>query len=923
MSCIAITQELPPIQNFSTQDYNGENQNWGITQGDNGHIYIANNHNFLEYDGVRWRKHESPNASIFRSIKAKDAIIFTGQYMEFGYWKKDIYGQLIYTSISAELKEPMIEDEEFWNIVVLEDWVLFQSLDRIYSYNTTSKEFRVLDVKSSKAHIFKVDDTVYFQNQNLGIYKIENGELVLVLSQETLDNRNVVGMYKEENGLLVILDNAKFLKITSSAIQPWKPIGLNTQGNLNIYCTTRLNDGSIVLGTISKGIYQIGVDGTFISTINQQKGLNNNTVLSAFQDKDENLWLGLDNGLSVININSPFNEYVDNSGKLGLVYASIFYDENIYLGTNQGLFVKPIATETAFKLIPGTDGQVWSLTHIDDALFCGHNKGTFIVNNESAKLISSFPGTWNVKRVKGNSNVLLQGNYNGLSILKRENGSWTLGNIIDGFDISSRFFEFTGTRKLLVNHEYKGLYELTLDDALTKVKATETHPIMGYGSSLANYQEQLIYTSLDAAFVKEKGQLAFKPDSTLIDLLYRQSEGVTSILLPDEESKRLWCFTKNGLSFLYPKTFNASYGVHTIPIPSFFRRSLGVSGFENLTRIEEELYLIGISNGFVTLNLDKQKDNASFTIEIGEITNQNAFEAPIKIPLNQVATFKYDQNAVSFVYSVPQFNKYDEVIYQYKLEGLFDTWSDWSTTSNTSFNNLSYGDYSFKVRAKVGNTITENTASYSFTIERPWYLSNLALLLYGLGLIGFFLVVHRVYKSYYTRKQNRILDLEKKKLKRKKLKTQKELAQIKNEKLKSEIDSKNRELAVATMSMIKKNEFLSDIKKQLTQTDTPANVKAVIKTIDKTINNDDDWKFFQEAFNNVDKDFLKKVRELHPELTSNDLRLCAYLRLNLSSKEIAPLLNISVRSVEVKRYRLRKKMSLDHESGLVTYILNL
>ena len=84
---------------------------------------------------------------------------------------------------------------------------------------------------------------------------------------------------------------------------------------------------------------------------------------------------------------------------------------------------------------------------------------------------------------------------------------------------------------------------------------------------------------------------------------------------------------------------------------------------------------------------------------------------------------------------------------------------------------------------------------------------------------------------------------------------------------------------------------------------------------------EDTWTVFKEAFDNADNDFLKKVKQAHPSLTPNDLRLCAYLRLNLSSKEIAPLLNISVRSVEIKRYRLRKKMDLPHEQGLVEYIL--
>jgi DNA-binding CsgD family transcriptional regulator len=98
---------------------------------------------------------------------------------------------------------------------------------------------------------------------------------------------------------------------------------------------------------------------------------------------------------------------------------------------------------------------------------------------------------------------------------------------------------------------------------------------------------------------------------------------------------------------------------------------------------------------------------------------------------------------------------------------------------------------------------------------------------------------------------------------------------------------------------------------------------SVIKVIDKHLNNQDDWKFFEEAFNNADKDFLKKVKDYHPTLTNNDLRLCAYLRLNLSSKDIAPLLNITLSSVEIKRYRLRKKMHLPKNQGLTDHLLSL
>ena len=155
------------------------------------------------------------------------------------------------------------------------------------------------------------------------------------------------------------------------------------------------------------------------------------------------------------------------------------------------------------------------------------------------------------------------------------------------------------------------------------------------------------------------------------------------------------------------------------------------------------------------------------------------------------------------------------------------------------------------------------------------------------------------------------------------LENKQQLMRFRNDKLREDIENKNRELGVSTMNLIKKNEFLSSIKKELENIGDNNSIKQVIKIIDRNLNNTDDWNLFQEAFNNADKDFLKKIKNIHPALTSNDLRLCAYLRLNLSSKEIAPLLNISPRSVEVKRYRLRKKMNLPHEASLSDYILEI
>ena len=108
-------------------------------------------------------------------------------------------------------------------------------------------------------------------------------------------------------------------------------------------------------------------DGRLLRQIDQEKALNNNTVLSIFEDMDDNLWLALDNGISLINTYSPFKEYIDKNGKLGVVYASANFNDYLYLGTNQGLFYKRIDMDGDFKLVDGSKGQVWILKVIDDS----------------------------------------------------------------------------------------------------------------------------------------------------------------------------------------------------------------------------------------------------------------------------------------------------------------------------------------------------------------------------------------------------------------------------------------------------------------------------------------------------------------------------------------------------------------------------
>ena len=341
-----------------------------------------------------------------------------------------------------------------------------------------------------------------------------------------------------------------------------------------------------------------------------------------------------------------------------------------------------------------------------------------------------------------------------------------------------------------------------------------------------------------------------------------------------------------------------------------------------MSHLNDDCYLFGTSRGYIILDLSKT-NLIEFEVALNSIEKSILNNEGKHVSLNESGDFKSVENNLHFTYSVPEYSKYLTVSYQYQLEGMYDDWSDWSSSSSVSFENLSYGNYTLRVNARIGNNFSENAIVYNFTINRPWYISNILISVYVVLFLALIIIVHLLYRRYFNRQRQILLEKKQSEFALSQLKSEKEIMNLKNEKLQNEIESKTRELATSTMSIVKKNEFLNTIKNELSDLKDTSSIKPIIKIINQDMAKNSDWEMFQEAFNNADSDFLKKIKSIHPVLTPNDLRLCAYLRLNLSSKEIAPLLNISTRSVEIKRYRLRKKLDLDHEKGLVEYILEV
>ncbi|MGD9994554.1 MAG: triple tyrosine motif-containing protein [Salinivirgaceae bacterium] len=942
---------LPFITNHTREQYNAETQNWCITQDDKGIMYFGNNNGLLVYNGSSWNIYPLPNNSIIRSVKYIDGKIYAGGFNEFGYYQRDSKGELHYTSLIETMAESNKDCGEIWRIFKTDEGIFFQSYTRIFIISQHSVQ--VLEPKSQFGFSYQINDTIYVVDKEFGLYTINQNKLVPYLLHDTFFVDHEISFMMQNSGHKLVLGstNQGVFFLDKKGIKPWKS-KINEHFIKNqIYTGKQLNAQQIAIGTIQDGVYIINLQGEIILKLNRLRGLQNNTVLSLFYDKNQNLWLGLDNGIDMLEVNSPLT-IIDYSYQIETSYTSIIHNNNLYVGTNQGLFVKPLhqitnshLLESGFTKIDGTLGQVWSLYESGDQLFCGHNLGTFLINGMEARLISANMGGWNYQPVPWNSNLLIGGTYNGLNRYEKNTATkqWESTGMVSDFNESSKDIAFDALNNLWINHGLKGVYKIQLSNdaksCINVARYNQSNGLPRLPYLLVPIESQLYFLAQDSIYEYLPDLDAFSVNEKYTTL-FEGIKGITKII--NDTNGDLWFFTETQLG-VFRKLEDGTYNKITKPffrIHNLFLRS----SFENIYTYDATNTLIGSQQGILhysvnnTKNFDKPYATYLSDVKI-KTRNQKAdakdsYPLEVKLELNEAEIeipFKY--NSITFWFYTPFYEAPNKTQHAYRLKGFDDVWSEWSSTSFKEYTNLQEGSYTFEVKAlNIYNNESE-VRTFHFTIKPPIYRSKLAYLIYAITflsivLFNLFYYKHKIEK---TRKIESEKYVSKEKAFKKEVKmSEQKIEELEQEKMKGEMRLKNIELANSTMNLIQKNKLLNNVKKELLSVSDKAqsnyvkeDIKGLIKKIDKDITNDQNLKLFDKYFDRVHQDFINRIKEKHPNLTPKDLRLCAYLRMNLSTKEIAPLLNVSIRGLEISRYRLRKKLDLDREANLVDYIMEI
>lgn len=712
-----------------------------------------------------------------------------------------------------------------------------------------------------------------------------------------------------------------------------------------VFCVTR-KDNKIALGTIHKGLLLIDCETMDLRYFNENNGLRNNTVLSVSFDAVGNLWAGLDSGIDYVCLSSPFTNLYSYPHAYGTGYtAAVGQGGYLYLGTNRGLYytsypVKMNGTLPDIRPVNGSSGQVWNLCRIGRDLFCLHDRGIFRIEGTAAKRITDITGAWSCQLVQGHADLMYVGTYNGLYLLALKNGTWQAVGKIEGMNDSCRLFEQESERVIWIySTEHVTRVELDKDlRAVLGIRRYDTKDGLpaGHDFYVAKIKGQVCFATSQGVYKHNPHKDIMEPWPDMNNLL----NGASPYLRLLEHHDRLISLSPHEICMANPGTYKRGANTSINPI----RQSLMelVPGYEAVIPLSDSLMVIPTEKGFALFSLpaarERQDHGRSLSIK-------NMYLSYPKDSLVYTANFlgkkpvpviAYSLNSVRFEYALPFFATGDDVRFRYRLNN--GSWSDFTAVRTKEYSNLSEGEYTFEVKAVFPDGSTSSDA-IAFRVLPPWYRSAAAYVCY---MVLTFLALLCVYRwddvRVKRKKQQAVVEKDKKlhemekEYEAEKARREKQIIQLEKEKLEYDLKHKSQEMANLMINFVRKNEMLTEIKSEIMKVSSMLKGEGAREgkrqlilingKIDANIQSDEVLKRIEDQFDLIHNNFMKRLHARHPGLSANERMMCAYLKMNLSTKEIAPLLNLSVRGVETIRYRLRKKFGLDREDNLTDYLEN-
>ncbi len=872
---------VPLLENYPPSQYLNHGKIWDIASAPNGILYLAGDAGLLEFDGHAWSAYKGSDGFMRSLLVVNDSVIYSGSDLDFGIWKRTVLNQWEYTSLYPFNKDPNEENEEFWDVRQIGGKVIFVSFSNLYIYK--NGQLTKIAAPNRFSGSFHAGDTIYLADEQKGLFAFNGISLKPVFSYPGDTPLQIAAVFPIEAGLMVVSRSKGLFRFQSGRLTPFDSEISNVLRQDQAFCSTMIHGAYLAFGTILGGLYITDLNGKIIQHVNKQKGLPNNTVLSLHYSPNGLLWAGMDYGISALHIHDGTTFFIDYRGEFGTAYTALLRDGVFYLGTNQGLYkaewrqLDNDKNLNPFVLIRRSEGQVWSLTEIDGTILCGHDKGLFALQGDALAPIHNEPGVWNAISYK--KDYLLTGHYNGVSVFKKTGNSYMFLKKMELILGSCNQVLVERDNILWVNIPNFGLIRFSLNDELTP-------------------QDRKIFPS--ASF------------SGAAPYLRKDKQGVHLIT-----SEKRYLFDPQKKRFILQGPAAS---------PGHVRGLL--TGTYEPAPIDSNFLFYPIYNGFALENrrISNQEKFAAYGLLVRKM---EVFNNHDRHAIAANAAIAYNRNNIRVYYGIPH---QSQAQYQVRLKGYSNDWSPWTSERTIEFLNLREGDYTLILRAKINGSMTP-VSEVSFSVLPPWYRTRLAYAGYLLLLALAYFLNRAWHQRQLGKQRARLLEQEQTALRAQADKYEQEALQLKQIQLEKEknilqhqIKQKNIELAKQAKENEDKNRLLHILKEKMDQIqyNVPAN-KAQLAEMKRILDLylETDNKTFEIQIDELHQEFFSKLRALFPDLSLYDLRLCAYLKIGLNSKEISDIMKVLPSSINVSRSRLRKKLNLTQDQDLYRVLNDL
>ncbi len=936
VSLVGSAQRLsqPYVTNYDKRGYSADNQNWSVSASRDGYVYFGNDQGLLEFDGSNWRLHRMPDHGVVRSVLVgEDGNIYVGSFEEFGYWQRQPNGQLHYHSLSHNLKsKDSLHNDEIWRIIFHQGGYWFQSFSSLIIYDGQNTE--IIRPGGSMVLLNSARDRLFVHLLGQGLAEIKEKRFERIEGSEAFSGHEIrMVLPIGERDFLIGVNGKGLFVWDGEGFSPWEH-ALQSLMEPWEFNNAVSDQEKIAIGTIGSGLFIYDRSGSLLTHLFTGNLLQNNTVLGLALDHQGNIWAALDRGIDFVNFSAGLDLYLDPFNTMGSVYTALEDGSDMLIGTNQGLYryrYDPVRGFSAPEMVENLAGQIWDLRRIGNSVICGHNNGTSLVTGSGSVALSGINGGYMIRPYPGSGGrIWIQSTYSAFAVYEALSGGIRFLHTVEGFHEPIINFEFDHLGYLWGAHATRGLFRLRLSEDLTKVEqirffGMEQGIVPDRRLNTALVENRILFTNGEQLYSWDDLNDTIVPYSWLNEQAGQFKSSQQVIPIGDH---RYWFIQNQEIAL-----FEIAGGSLNLE----FRYDLSMQGlflnnrYSKIVSLRADRQLICLDNGFAILNPhNANEDHPDYAAErLSRVVASNAAGKERFLPLvslNGEINIPYGFRNLSFVYSIN--NGLRHPYYRHRLAGLSDQWTAWGTISEANYTRIPPGKYELQLISKKLDGSSGPALHYRFEISPPWFQSKVALMLYLVLFLGGVVVIRMMFLARLRLHKMKIEEQESYKTQQELMQNEQELIRLKNDNLQNELKFKNIQLADYTMGIIKKNEQLLRIRRELVRQQegsaeelNPAVKTRLLKVIERQIASEDEWNRFETHFEQTHQDYLKRLKSDYPHLTQSDLKLCAYMRLNISSKQIAQLLNISLRGVEVRRYRLRKRLNLSTEENLYEFLL--